>query len=299
MNEHYLIHYGVKGMKWGVRHDREPTGERQRGLSEKQKKVIKSGAIATGMVLAAYGGYKLYSSNIGKRIIQQTNGFTGIAMPDSFINDMKADFGKINASVDRMERFVNANPYYDTHVGGKENCVSCALNLVLNHMGFDCKVRPNIDIDPVSGLVTKGSKYLEDLRDAIDGSQFEERYYNNINEVVKKLSSYGDGACGIIGTTQIDQHGQQTRHAIAWFNGEGMTAFQDSQQANSILNHLMSTRGVDYDTAKKMVYSTLGNIDPNNLGKTTKLGKNNSVQILRLDTATRIAKPEYLKTLIW
>lgn len=85
-----LCHYGVKGMKWGVRHDYEPVGRRRSGkntethsnakkssrstnvttsksssdknrfhLSEKQKKVLKVGAAIVGTALAAYGGYKL------------------------------------------------------------------------------------------------------------------------------------------------------------------------------------------------------------------------------------------------
>lgn len=78
----YLSHHGVKGMKWGVRHDPERKGRRPRkllpesggykhkaavgeepnqrkGLTSKQKKIlIAAGATAAATVLAVYGGRK-------------------------------------------------------------------------------------------------------------------------------------------------------------------------------------------------------------------------------------------------
>lgn len=61
MSNRYLMHYGVKGMKWGVRHDREKSLKKNRfKLSEKQKRYIKTGLIVAGASLALYGSYKLY-----------------------------------------------------------------------------------------------------------------------------------------------------------------------------------------------------------------------------------------------
>lgn len=68
--EPYLMHYGVKGMKWGVRHDYETVGRENKGqqerkhLTAKQKRYIKIGLAVAGTTLAAYGGYKLYQSGI-------------------------------------------------------------------------------------------------------------------------------------------------------------------------------------------------------------------------------------------
>lgn len=60
-----LKHYGVMGMKWGVRKQPETKGgiKKRKKLTNKQKKILKRAAIGTGIVagtlLAAYGGYKL------------------------------------------------------------------------------------------------------------------------------------------------------------------------------------------------------------------------------------------------
>lgn len=67
MNNDYLLHYGVKGMKWGVRHDRIRTGIRNRYKRQKltpqerkrikpaAKKAVKSYAVSLGKSAIAMG----------------------------------------------------------------------------------------------------------------------------------------------------------------------------------------------------------------------------------------------------
>lgn len=68
-----LEHYGVKGMKWGVR--RYQNKDRTRINSKRNKinykKIAKIGMASTGSVLALYGAYKLYDNSIPKMITIQ------------------------------------------------------------------------------------------------------------------------------------------------------------------------------------------------------------------------------------
>lgn len=60
----YLMHYGIKGMKWGVRHDPERVGSAsnngRRGLSDRQKTALK---VAAGTALVVGGTVALARIN--------------------------------------------------------------------------------------------------------------------------------------------------------------------------------------------------------------------------------------------
>ena len=75
----YLAHYGVIGMKWGVRKDEvggnarsksSDTHQEKHKLTDKQKKYLKIAAISAATVLAVYGGYKLSQSDQFKNLVE-------------------------------------------------------------------------------------------------------------------------------------------------------------------------------------------------------------------------------------
>ena len=53
-----LSHYGVKGMKWGVRKERKASDSANTN-ADKLKKAAKIGAAVAATALVAYGGYKI------------------------------------------------------------------------------------------------------------------------------------------------------------------------------------------------------------------------------------------------
>lgn len=83
-----LAHYGVPGMKWGVRHDRPRTGKRfSRGnvsagtnsdrknnkkfhLTDKQKKAVKTGAVIAGVALGSVVAYQAVNHLATKKLVK-------------------------------------------------------------------------------------------------------------------------------------------------------------------------------------------------------------------------------------
>lgn len=77
----YLMHYGIPGMKWGVRKQRVTSGKTNRrsakgSMSEADKKArrrrnIKIAAGVAGVALATYGVHKIHTSRLNNRATEK------------------------------------------------------------------------------------------------------------------------------------------------------------------------------------------------------------------------------------
>ena len=77
----YLMHYGIKGMKWGVRKQRVASGKMNRrsaknSMSEADRKArrrrnMKIAAGVAGGALAAYGAHKIYTGRLNNRAAEK------------------------------------------------------------------------------------------------------------------------------------------------------------------------------------------------------------------------------------
>lgn len=165
----HLAHHGIKGQQWGVKngppypigadyHSISEKKARQKqsiekkrytkynketGLTDKQKKAIKIGAVSVATFLTVYGTYKLADSGELHRLIQKGKVVRGIA-EDGFkknpdlANKMTADeiahtfFGKIN-------------PGFQTELGTTNNCKRCTFAYELSRRGYDVKATKTLN----------------------------------------------------------------------------------------------------------------------------------------------------------
>lgn len=234
--EPYLMHYGVKGMKWGVRHDYEPVGresksksksksqQERRHLTAKQKRYIKIGLAVTGTTLAAYGGYKLYQSGIlqnavaSRKASKQLYGDIGDFVSEGVQSASKSKYssllGKVNPN--------RGNPNYDN------NCTYCAVATYLRSIGRSVEARDTGRKPQILGGVA--DNVFKNPR-IIDGSAgtFGKSVDDASNMLVKK---FGNNAAGAVGINFKNGKG----HTFNFFIDDGVVTFVDGQDIMSLVN---------------------------------------------------------------
>lgn len=166
MNE--LRHYGVKGMKWGVRKERETSNARRGKKSldksyenthnddkkkrrDKLKKAIKIGTIAAATALTAYGAFRLVDSGELSRLISKGKAVldtlerSKYTYPSSRITNVKTaleksknPFIKYDATsgpmtIDEIHSKVVAIINPERH---RNNCLRCTFAYELNRRGY-------------------------------------------------------------------------------------------------------------------------------------------------------------------
>lgn len=346
-----LYHHGILGQKWGVRRYQQKNGrltaagkyhvKEQRskssddaqngGLTDQQKKYLKTGAAIAAGLLVAYGGYKistspkvralttrvLYGSKdkrlsdidatievMGPEIVRKEK------MPDLFgqvgssrLNELFGNFNRSSLDKNEIDDFFSSNENLRLgieHEGLSKNCIACALQNALSKSGVrGYKARSSLQVDSTSGMVIKKGFSLSDVKDAFEGTEIKTARGKNWRDLKTELAELGEGAAGIIGTTRIDESGKRYRHAISFKVDNGRTVLADNQGANIMLDQLRED-GIQESLARRMVYETLSDLSEDFLGKTSLFTSSpkDEVRFIRIDNATKVI-PDKLDKLLY
>lgn len=187
-----LAHHGIKGMKWGVRRFQNEDGSltkagkerynsvniidtedsKKKGLSDKQKTIIKVGAAAVATALVAYGTYKLADSGELHRLAEKGKMLLGVS--DGSFKKNEAYSRKMSADQIAETFFGKINPGYGERLGSSNNCRRCTFAYELSRRGYDVKATQTLsgtgqDIRSFHQSIGKGKLSLRQiLKTSID-----------------------------------------------------------------------------------------------------------------------------------
>ena len=286
-NAEYLQHYGILGMRWGIRRFQDKTGrltaagkkrydddpsngvpekassktskevgdsfiEKKLGikLSDRQKTAIKVGAGIAAAALVAYGGYRLYNSDVGKPIRDYVNGLFKQSDDVAYRVAEKEDrtvfqtTGKLteHAKKDLSTReydsklrfFKKAREYtpdedlkainegmFQMTKGGSNNCGLCTTAYELRRRGYD--VRANF---AEQGRSVKTLSEFFKNADIQDDAALANRTKSEwMAAIERRLLRQGDGARGNFG----GQYAMGGGHSIIYEVSKGKVIFRDGQ----------------------------------------------------------------------
>lgn len=279
-NSDYIQHYGILGMRWGVRRFQDKSGrltaagkkrydddpsngtpekasaktskevgdsfiEKKLGikLSDRQKTAIKVGAGIAAAALVAYGGYRLYNSDVGKPVRDQVNLLID-RINEGYDRTTFQNTGKLteHAKKDLSTReydsklrfFKKAREYtpdedlkainegmFRVTKGGSNNCGLCTTAYELRRRGYD--VRANF---AEQGRSVKTLSEFFKNADIQDDTALANRTKSEwMAAIERRLVRQGDGARGNFG----GQYAMGGGHSIIYEVSKGKVIFRDGQ----------------------------------------------------------------------
>lgn len=260
------MHYGVKGMKWGVRKEYVPKGRKKvsgnQTAEKKRKGLTKNQKIALGVAAVSVTGVVLYKTGQFDKLAQIGK---AAAKSSGTVNDITIDH-----TISSVAKRATASEIRD-----KINPIDgeCNLNSFVGALSnkFNVRLNPNSSEayeGNITNLLEKALKHPDKhIYDTIPADVYRDKDRLS-NVILTRVAKGSDGAFGQIGSDLVTPPGAKAKgHAFNWVVENGEVRFYDTHAKVRDKNTGQIVRRALEDASK---YITQGRISGQH-GKITRL----------------------------